>query len=123
MMKIEGEYANNVGIQQMSKRMDEYSHVFEKACGVKLISGTMNFKVGRRIRIREDFRIHGIDIDEPRQDLLFEKCLLNGEPAFRIRPLNLDNGYGGHGDHILEISSAHKFTDLDSSKDYEITFF
>ncbi|KKL12697.1 hypothetical protein LCGC14_2533150 [marine sediment metagenome] len=123
MMKITGKYDDNVGVKDMSKRMNEYPHVFIKACGEKLIPGTMNFIVGRRVRIKEDFRIHGIDIDEPRQDLLFEKCLLNGKPAFRIRPLNLDNGLGGHGDHILEISSAHEFTDLDSNENHEITFF
>ena len=94
------------GCQHMQKRMAKYKDVFLKATGEKqLHEGTLNVVVARQIPIREDFRIAGRDIDEPSQDLVFEKCRINGILAYRIRPWDAA-GQGGHGDHVLEIACS-----------------
>lgn len=52
--------------------------------------------------------MRGIDIGEPDQDLLFERCHIDGIPGYRIRPFNLKHGGGGHGDDIIELSSSQQ---------------
>jgi CTP-dependent riboflavin kinase len=103
--------------------MNIYSHVFKDATGEDLYPGTINVQVNRSIVIREDFRIRGSDIGEPAEDFIFERCRINGVDAYRIRPLNLKTGYGGHGDHILEISSSKKISGVEPGNSVEITLF
>ena len=92
------------GRGDFTKRMIRFSDVFRQATGQDLFPGTLNVQVRERIDIREHFRIRGSKIEEPDQDLLFEICRINEVWAYRIRPYNLKDGSGGHGDHIIEIA-------------------
>ena len=92
------------GNGDFGRRMKDFPEVFERAAGEKLYPGTLNVKVGRPIRWKEDFRVKGVDIDERDQDLLFEHCLINGLKAYRVRPYNLKTVGGGWGDDTLEIA-------------------
>jgi CTP-dependent riboflavin kinase len=94
------------GSGDFTRRMTQFPDVFKDATGESLFPGTLNVQVHEQIKIREHFRIRGVDINEPEQDLLFEICRINGIWAYRIRPYNLQNGSGGHGDHILEIACS-----------------
>jgi len=112
------------GCSHFSRRMTDYPLVFEKAVGCRLHPGTINILIRRQIRIREEFRIRGVDIGEPGQDLQFEKCLINGTPAFRIRPTSISNPeQGGHGDHVLEISSCEQIPNIAPGVVVTIEFF
>lgn len=86
--------------------MKTFSEVFERATGEKLIPGTINVNVGTQIKIKEDFRIPASDLNGGEQDLLFERCRIDGIPAYRLRRCHPLTNEGGHGDHILEISSS-----------------
>lgn len=110
MRVITGELVDGVG--DFRKRMTLYAHVFERATGERLFPGTLNLCVNEPVPAVEHFRIIGAEIDEPAQDLLFEVCRINGIWAYRIRPLNLYDGSGGHGDHILEIAAAQELRPL-----------
>ena len=101
--------------------MTEYPEVFEKATGERLFPGTVNVDVGPRIDIREHFRIHGKELNEP-EEFLFEVCRINGIWAYRIRPLDA-NGGGGHGDHIVEITSSKKIPNVHPGAEVEIALF
>jgi hypothetical protein len=69
------------------------------------------------------FRIRGIEIGEPDQDLLFEVCRINEIWAYRIRPLDLRDGSGGHGDDTLEIACSREIPDLAEKSVVEIALF
>jgi hypothetical protein len=86
--------------------METFSHVFEEATGEKLFPGTLNVKVETPITIKEDFRILASKLGGGEQDLLFERCRIDGIAAYRLRRFNPFTGEGSHGDHILEISSS-----------------
>lgn len=103
--------------------MTNYAAVFERAVGEKLYPGTINVKVATAVPIREEFRISGMDIGEPEQDLLFEKCLINGIQAYRIRPYNLKSGGGGHGDDVLEIACSIEVPCVAPGSSVEVTLF
>ncbi|MBK5187639.1 MAG: hypothetical protein JJD97_05300 [Gemmatimonadaceae bacterium] len=92
--------------------MTRYREVFERAVGAPLYPGTLNIDIGFPLQCCEDFRIRGTEIDEPEQDLLFERCLVMGRQAYRIRPYRLVGGGGGHGDHMLEIASVDELRPL-----------
>lgn len=111
------------GYSHMKIRFDKYPNIFKEATGVCLQPGTINVTIDYPIKVKEDFRIKGLLIDEPHQDLLFEKCLINGYPAFRIRPYDIETGEGGHGDDTLEISSETFIPDLDIGTTVDITLF
>jgi CTP-dependent riboflavin kinase len=102
--------------------MKSYPEIFERAAGERLFPGTINIKVDRKITIKEDFRVIGKDINEPDQDLLFEKCLINDIPAYRIRPYHVATGEGGHGDDVLEIVAAREIPNTAQGSIVEITF-
>lgn len=87
-------------------RIERFPEVFRAACGESLFAGTLNVQLERPLSIQPDFMIPGAEIGEPEQDMLFERCTINGVPAFRLRPYQAATGLGGHGDHILEIVSA-----------------
>ncbi|MEW5916968.1 MAG: hypothetical protein AB1762_11205 [Gemmatimonadota bacterium] len=113
------------GIGDFRRRMTRFADVFARATGERLFPGTLNVTIGSPLTCREDFRILGADIDEPEQDLLFERCLVAGCRAYRIRPYQLEGGGGGHGDHVLEIASAHELRPLLTGYEdaVEIEFF
>ena len=121
-MKVTGRIADGIG--DFRRRMTRYPHVFHRATGEHLFPGTLNLDIGYSLPCREDFRIVGVDIDEPEQDLLFERCVVAGYRAWRIRPYQLIGG-GGHGDHILEIASVHELRPLLKGREdaVEIEFF
>lgn len=100
MRVLTGEIVDGVG--DFRQRMTLYAHVFERATGERLFPGTLNVRVREKVPAVEHFRLVGAEIGEPEQGLLFEVCRINGLWAYRIRPLNLIDGTGGHGDHILE---------------------
>lgn len=111
------------GIQHFTKRMLGHPEAFRRATGVDLVPGTINVHVlgNLQISIKAEF-----EIDDPmdsNQILLFERCLIEGIPAFRIRPYNRINGSGGHGDHVLEISSAQKISNIFEGAEVSIEFF
>jgi CTP-dependent riboflavin kinase len=103
--------------------MTNYADVFEKATGEKLYPGTINVRVDKGISVMEHFRIRGVDIGEPEQDLLFEICRINRIWAYRIRPYNLRTGEGGHRDDVLEIACTAKLTGVDSGSSVELALF
>lgn len=109
------------GLKHFSSRMNQYPEVFERATGEKLFPGTLNVNVGEPIAIKEHFRIHGTELNEP-EDFLFEVCRINGIWAYRIRPLD-PLGNGGHGDHILEISCHREIPNVPPGAEVEIAFF
>lgn len=109
------------GLKHFSRRMNQFPEVFAKATGETLFPGTLNVNVGQPIPIREHFRIHGHELNEP-EDFLFEICRINGLWAYRIRPLNAQ-GNGGHGDHILEIACNHEIPNVPPGTEVEITLF
>ncbi|MGA8224752.1 MAG: hypothetical protein WB780_24120 [Candidatus Acidiferrales bacterium] len=121
MIVLEGKVVSGFG--QFKERMTSFPEVFRKATGMELFKGTLNVDIGREVAIREDFRILGAEINEPAQDLLFERCEINDIPAFRIRPYVIATGEGGHGDHILEISCGRKIPGASIGSVVRITLF
>lgn len=122
-MKVVGRITHGVG--DFRARMTRYPEVFERVTGERLFPGTLNVDIGTPLTCREDFRIRGRDIGEPGQDLLFERCLIAGHRAYRIRPWQLRGGGGGHGDHVLEIACAVELRPLLAGREsaVEIEFF
>jgi len=104
MLILRGTAFNGVG--HFKPRILNYPSVFESATGEKLFPGTLNVRVDRLVPPVEHFRILGAHIGEPTQDLLFEVCRINEIWAYRIRPLDLRTGSGGHGDNVLEIACS-----------------
>jgi hypothetical protein len=102
--------------------MIAYPEVFRKAIG-EVFPGTLNVEVAGCVRIREERRIRGAEINEPGQDLLIERCRINEIQAYRIRRLDLATGGGGHGDSILEIACAEKILDATPGTAVRITLF
>ena len=101
-------------------RIRRYPAIFEQAVGYALYPGTINVKVSSPIQIFEQFRVKGELIGEPCQDLLFERCRINGIKAVRIRPYMLNSGGGGHGDDILEISCGCRIDGVEPGARVEI---
>ena len=120
---IKGKVKNGCG--HMKIRFKNYPHIFKEATGVDLYPGTINVGIDHIVKVKEDFRIKGSLIGEPNQnqDLIFEECLINGYPAFRIRPYDIITGEGGHGDDTLEISSETFIPDLGIGSTVDITLF
>jgi CTP-dependent riboflavin kinase len=100
------------GVGHFRPRIENYPDVFEAATGEKLFPGTLNLRVGRAVPPVEHFRVLGAHIGESMQDLLFEVCRINGIWAYRIRPLDLRTGAGGHGDDVLEIACSRELRPL-----------
>lgn len=111
------------GVQHFRERMANFPSAFHAATNEDLYPGTINVDVGRIIKIHSEIRIKDPKHDEPDQDLLFERCQINGIDAFRIRPFNTKTGAGGHGDNILEIASSKKIDGVDCGNTVKITLF
>jgi CTP-dependent riboflavin kinase len=114
----EGEGA---GAKDFTRRMTKYPGVFERATGEHLYPGTLNVNVGKPIRVKEHFRIHGKEISES-EEFQFEVCRINGIWAYRVRPLDT-NGRGGHGDDIIEIVCSQKIPNVSPETEVEIALF
>lgn len=100
------------GIGAWRPRMERYPEVFRRLTGAELFPGTLNVRIERPLPIHEEFRIPGAAIGEPEQDMLFERCRINGIEAFRLRPFQPATGLGGHGDHILELVCTRELRPL-----------
>ncbi len=111
------------GCKHFRVRMTEYRDVFTKVTGQELFPGTLNVKIACKIPVKEDFRIEGAEINEPKQDLIFERCRINGIDAFRIRPYHLKTGCGGHGDDTLEIACSQKIPDVEIGTEVKVEPF
>lgn len=121
MVVLQGRVKQGVGHFRI--RMTNYPNVFTKATGEYLIPGTVNVDVGQQVPIKEDFRILGMEINEPTQDLIFERCAINGIPAYRIRPFNPSDGSGGHGDNVLEIACSQRIPGVSEGAEVEVRLF
>jgi len=114
--------AVEAGRRDFTRRMTEHAEIFTEAFGCAPHLGTINVRVDRPIAIQPEFSI--IDPLEPRQELLLERCFINGFPAFRIRPSVIGNPHlGGHGDAILEISSCTEIPGIAPEVLVTIEFF
>lgn len=111
------------GSNHFQRRIIRYRSVFKDRTGEELFPGTLNVKIDRQIKVREDFRIKGTEINEAGQDLIFERCRINGIDGFRIRPLHLKTGLGGHGDDTLEIACAERIPRVGIGTEVEIELF
>jgi CTP-dependent riboflavin kinase len=111
------------GCNHFQLRMTKFRHVFKDKVGVDLVAGTINVKIDHPIKIKEDFRIAGEKIGEGEQDLVFEKCRINGLDAFRIRPQHRTTGTGGHGDDTLEISCAQQVPGIKEGAEVVVELF
>lgn len=120
-MKVRGNIVR--GSNHFEFRMTKYRDTFTKAAGQQLFPGTLNVKINHPIEVREDFRIKGSEIGEPEQDLVFERCKINRIDAFRIRPQNLNDGSGGHGDDTLEIACSQQLPWVEVGTEVEIEMF
>jgi len=127
MIVVKGKVVSGFG--HFRRRITDFPEVFRKATGEELFPGTLNVDVGTPIKIKEERRILGKQIGEPFQDLLLERCAINGVPAWRIRPYSLDirsglpAGDGGHGDQILEISCAQEIPNATCGSTVQMTLF
>ena len=105
--------------------MSAHEAAFTAAVGERLQAGTVNVQLAVPVPVREHFRLVGATIGEPQQDLLFEVVRIGPHWGYRIRPLNLITGAGGHGDHVIEVACAlrlpSKITAVGSV--VELTFF
>ena len=111
------------GLNHFQQRIARYRGVFKEWTGPELFPGTLNVKIDRQIEIKEDFRIKGTEIGEAEQDLIFERCKINGIEGFRIRPFDLQTGLGGHGDDTLEIACAERVPCVGIGTEVEIELF
>jgi CTP-dependent riboflavin kinase len=99
------------------------------------VLGTLNVRVAQSVPIHEERRIRWAGIEKTGapvesqfrpEDFSLESCLVNGIPAFRIRPCAPGGpplGHGGHGDHILEIMSSRIIPDARPGATIEISLF
>ncbi len=111
------------GCEHFRERMTRYREVFKQATGQEVFPGTLNVSIDREVKIKEEFRIQGAMIGEPKQDLLFERCRINGIDAYRIRPWNVETGVGGHGDDTLEIACSQKIPEVAVGTEVEVELF
>ena len=121
MLLIKGQVVQ--GFRHFQQRMTNFRNAFRDATGEELFPGTLNVKVDGKMPINEHFRIRGATIGEPNQDLLFEVCRVNGLWAYRIRPYNLQDGTGGHGDDTLEIACCQEIPNVAPGSPVEVAFF
>jgi hypothetical protein len=101
--------------------MTGFPDAFFRATGEKLIPGTLNVEIEKALQVKEHFRVP--DMLDPEQDLVFEICRVGDIWAYRIRPWNGQTGGGGHGDHIIEITSSKRIPNAGEGSEIEISFF
>ncbi|MEO5567475.1 MAG: hypothetical protein ABIR92_03230 [Gemmatimonadaceae bacterium] len=120
-MRVSGVVVHGIGAWR--PRIERFPDVFRSLSGDPLFPGTLNVRLDQPLPIRAEFTIRGSEIGEPEQDLLFERCTVNGIPCFRLRPFQPATGAGGHGDHILEIVSTKELRPLLSGSENVIVEF
>jgi len=118
---VKGKVVSGYGHFRERLKRENFRVACFKATGEWLIKGTVNVKVKRCIRIKEGFKVLGKDVCEE-QDFLFEKCLINGTPAYRVRPSHPRTGSGGHGDDTLEIISSKEIPNVTLHAEVSISF-
>ena len=108
---------------------------YHEVTGEDFVLGTLNVRVAQIVPIHEERRIRWALIKKTAapaesrfrpEDFALESCLVNGIPAFRIRPCAPGGpplGHGGHGDHILEIMSSRIIPDARPGATVEISLF
>ena len=111
------------GIGAWRPRMTRFPEVFRRATGEELFPGTLNVRIDAPLPIEAEIRISGAEIEEPEQDVLLERCRINGIRAYRLRPFQPATGAGGHGDHILEIVCTQELRPLLSGSDTVVVEF
>jgi CTP-dependent riboflavin kinase len=109
------------GSGDFTKRMTRFPEEFRHATGENLFIGTLNVEIEKPLPVEEHFRMP--DLLDTEQDLLFEICRVGEIWAYRIRPYNRKTGAGGHGDHIIEITSAREIPNAREGAPIEISFF
>ena len=114
-MRVSGRVIHGTGAWR--PRIERFPQVFIAHFGYPLFPGTLNVLLDAPLPVRAEFRIPGSEIGEPEQDMLFERCLIDGLEAFRLRPFQPATGAGGHGDHILEIVSPQELRPLLRDRD------
>ena len=120
-MRVSGVVVHGIGAWR--PRMERFPEVFRSLTGERLFPGTLNVLLEQPLPIRAEYTIRGSEIGEPEQDMLFERCTVNGIPAFRLRPFQPATGAGGHGDHILEIVAPVELRPLLSGSEKVIVEF
>ena len=111
------------GCNHFQVRMTKFRDIFRTKVGLELVPGTINVKIDHPVAVREDFRIRGEEINEGEQDLIFERCRINGLNAYRIRPSHRTTGIGGHGDDTLEICCPQRVPGVDVGVEVEVELF
>lgn len=119
MISVRGNVRKGWG--HFTQRMKDFPEDFRRVTGEVLFPGTLNVEIETPLEVREHFRMR--DKMDPEQDLLFEICRVGQIWAYRIRPLNRKTGAGGHGDHIIEITSSRQIPNAREGDPVEITFF
>jgi len=109
------------GLNHFEPRLSKNRAAFEKTVGHALVAGTINVEIGEAIKVKEDLRLKGEEIGW-HEDFVFERCRINGYDGYRIRPMD-QNGDGGHGDHILEVSCAEQVPDVGVGADVVLELF
>lgn len=109
-MRVSGRVIDGWGAWR--PRIEQFPEIFLQGTGERLFPGTLNIQLDTPLPIHPEFRIPGSLIGEPEQDMLFERCLIEGIKGWRLRPFQPATGAGGHGDHILEIVSARELRPL-----------
>ena len=104
MLRVSGVVIHGIGAWR--PRIEQFPEVFRRITGQPLFPGTLNVQLDAPLPPEPDFKILGSEIGEPEQDMLFERCTINGIPAVRLRPFQPATGAGGHGDHILELVAS-----------------
>ena len=120
-MRVSGRVIHGTGAWK--PRIERFPEVFLAHFGHPLFPGTLNVLLEAPLPVRAESRIPGSEIGEPEQDMLFERCLVDGVEGFRLRPFQPATGAGGHGDHILEIVSVHELRPLLRGRDTVIVEF
>jgi CTP-dependent riboflavin kinase len=112
------------GIGAFKKIMSDHQDVFNKCLGMEVYPGNLNVELSEPLPVHEDCRIKGVEINRPCEDFVFERCVVAGRRAFRVRPLNATGG-GGHGDQVLELVSDVALRPLLSGREaaVDVEFF
>jgi len=95
-----------------SGRIDKFKAKYIAATGISnLHPGSINVWVDEYIAIWPQFEIKGSELDDSKQDHLFESCKITVDgtvyPAYRVRPHHRPTGGGGNGDKCLELVAEY----------------
>jgi len=87
-MQVSGKVVHGIGAWR--PRIERYPEVFLAGTGQRLFPGTLNVLLESPLPIREEFRIRGVEIGEPDQDMLlsaaWSTAFLHFDYAHTSRP-------------------------------------